>query len=85
MYILNRTLSNLSKTSEHDKYFQAGLTKLKIILEEKKRSLLFYEHCYEVKRTANLVTLDVVNKMYSNITDVLVLNILRSTDCFPLF
>jgi hypothetical protein len=63
MHILNRTLSDLSKTSEYDKNFQARLTKLKFLLKEMKRSLLFYEYCYEVIHTANIVTLDTVNKM----------------------
>jgi len=59
MYILNRTLSDLSK---NDKNFQAGLTNFKFLVKEMKRSLQFYEYCYEVIHTANLVTLDMVKK-----------------------
>ena len=63
MYILNRTISDLSKTSEYDKNFQAGLTMFKFLLNEMKRSLLFCEYCYEVIHTANLVALDMVNEI----------------------
>jgi len=62
MYILNRTLSDLLKTSDYDKNFQAGPTKFKLLLKEMKRSLLFYEYCYEVIHKANFVILDMVHK-----------------------